>query len=294
MRKKKRIIKIINIFFLVAFLSFISNIVLAKNTSNLDKRKNYQSVKAQYMKEVNAWKKIRKDLIQARGKYKKFKNASDKSAYEERAKEFLEKTIDVLIKKLESLRVWISNRKSMADGEKQNIISEINKDIATLKNYKAGLAEANPTQIKQKAREIRKYWRNHRMRVKQIIGQIWVARMDWIIKKFESISSKVEEKIDALKKAGKDTSQLEEWFSDFKKNLKLAEDERDRAKESYKEINSISDANKLFSGIRQHIINFRNYLRQAHKDLVKIIKSLKEVSNVQYKQKTSVPPAGEE
>ncbi len=294
MRSRKGIIKFISTFLFVVFLSFVSGAVLAEETSTEGGATTYQSAQTQYVKEVNVWKKIREKLIQAREKYKKFKDASDKSAYEERAKEFLEKTIDVLIKRLESLKVWVSNRKSIADEEKQNIISKIDQDITTLESYKTGLPEATPDQIKEKAKEIRKYWRNHRVKIKQIIGQIWVARTDWVTKRFETISSKVEEKIDALKKAGKDTSQLEEWFSDFKKNLKLAESERDQAKESYKEITSISDANKLFSEIRQHIINSRNYLRQAHKDLVKIIKSLKEASNVQDKQETSVPPAEED
>ncbi len=257
----------------VMILGFFAPAASAKSL----KERN-QEIRAQYLKEVNWWKTTRQQFLNARTKYRQFKNAENKAAYEKQARVFLERTVEVLIKKLESLKNWVSNRPSLSESEKQAITAEIEQDINWLKNKKSEIAAASPAQIKEKAKEIREYWKNHRVKVKKIIGQIWTDRLSWTIERFETVSSKIAVKIEELKAAGKDTSQLEDWLADFNQKIEIAKEKRDKAKEKYQAISGLADANQLFKQAHQFVKESNQYLREAHKKLVDIVKEMKKLS----------------
>lgn len=243
-----------------------------------DAKAKYQTARQQYLKEVNAYKTFRQQLLNARQKYRKFKNVENKAEYETNARIFLERTVDVLIKKLEALKNWVSNRRGISETERQTIIAEIDEDINWLKDKKPGIATATPLQIKEKAKEIREYWKNHRVHVKRIIAQVWGARLSWSIERFENVSAKIAVKIDELKTTGRDTAQLETWLDDFNQKISTAKEKKEMAKEKYQAISSLADADKLFRQAHQFIKEANNYLRQAHQDLVKIVKEMKKLS----------------
>lgn len=258
-------------------LGFSASVSFAKSLRERDQeaRAKYQAARQQYLKEVNWWRTTREQFLNARAKYRQFKNTENKAAYEEQARAFLERTINVLVKKLESLKNWVSNRPSLPESEREEIVAEIEQDINWLEEKKSGIATASPAQIKEKAKEIREYWRDHRIFVKKIIGQIWGARLDWVIERFETASSKIAAKIEELKAAGKDTSQLEAWLADFNEKIEIAKEKREKAREKYEAISSLADANQLFKEAHQFIKEANEYLRDAHKILIEIVKEMK-------------------
>lgn len=264
----------------IAVFSMTTSLVWAKTLRERDEeaRAKYQAARQQYLKEVNWWRNTREQFLNARARYRQFRNTENKALYEEKAREFLEKTVDVLIKKLEALRNWISNRRAISETERQAIVAEINEDINWLQEKKSGIATATPAQIKEKAREIRNYWLNHRVKVKKIIGQIWGARLDWVIEKFESIAIKISAKIDELKAEGKDTSRLEMWLADFNEKIEIAKEKREKAREKYEAISSLADANQLFKQAHQFIKEANQYLREAHKKLIEIVKEMRKIA----------------
>ena len=277
MKNFKKIIILILVGMTIFSLS--ASIAWAKTLRERDQeaRAKYQAARQQYLKEVNWWRTTRQQFLQARAKYRQFKNAENKAAYEEAARNFLERTVEVLIKKLESLKNWVSNRRALSESERQAIVAEIDQDIAWLQDKKSGIATASPAQIKEKAKVIRDYWRNHRIFVKRIIGQIWGARLDWVIERFETVSSKISAKIDELKAAGKDTSQLEAWLTDFNQKIEIAKEKREKARAKYQAISSLADANELFKQAHQFIKEANQYLRDAHKRLIDIVKEMKKM-----------------
>ena len=269
-------------FSLVGLMALIvfSSVTSAQNLRKRDRqiRARYQSARQQYLKEVNWWKTTRQQFLNARTKYRKFKNAENKKAYEEQARKFLERTVDVLIRKLESLKNWVANKPALSEEVRAKIIAEIEQDINWLQEKKSGISTASPAQIREKAKEIRDYWRKHRIFVKRIIGEIWAARLDWAIERFEDVSSKIAERIEKLKEAGKDTSQLESWLADFNQKIDLAKEKRDKAREKYQAISSLSELNQFFSQTHQFIKEANQYLREAHKVLVKIIREMRKMA----------------
>jgi len=278
--------KIILLFLVTLIALSLCGGVLAKTLRERDQeaRAKYQAAKEQYLKEVNWWRTTRQQFITARTKYRQFKNAENKAEYEEKARAFLEKTVEVLIRKLEALKTWISNKPALSEETRAKIVAEIEKDINWLQEKKSGIATASPTQIKEKAKEIRHYWRKHRLFVKRIIGEIWAARLDWAIERFETVAEKIAAKIDELKAMGKDTSKLEAWLADFNEKIELAKEKRDQAREKYQAIKGepgpdflreLAEANQFFRQVHQFIKKAHQYLIEAHKTLVEIVKEMK-------------------
>jgi len=285
----KNIHKIIVASILITVLGVVVFPVFGKTLRERDReaRVRYHSARQQYLKEVKWWKNTRQQFLSARKKYRQFKNVENKSLYEKQARNFLTRTVDVLIRKLESLKTWVSNRRALAEEQKQAIINELNQDINWLQQKKPGISTATPEQIRKNAKEIRDYWRNHRVKVKKIIGRIWAARLNWVISRFENVSLKISSKIEELKAKGIDTSQLESWLSDFKQKIELAKEKKEKAKEKYEAISSLSDANRLFKEAHQFIKEANQYLRQAHKKLVEIVKEMRRVVALSNTAKTS-------
>lgn len=261
-------------------IGLFGSVVFAQGLSEADKtaRAKYFSAREQYLKEADFYKNSRQQFLDAKENYGKLKNAENKAAYEEEARNFLTKTIDALIKKLEAMKNWVSTRQALSEAERQSIIAEIDEDIAWLQGKKSGIDTATSAEVKEKAKEIRDYWSEHRVKVKRIIAQVWVARLSYAIERFENASAKISEKIAELKAAGKDTTQLEAWLDDFNQKISLAKEKRDKAKERYQAISNLAEANQLFREVNQFIKDANQYLREAHQRLVEIVNEMRKIS----------------
>ncbi len=244
----------------------------------------YNQARQQYLNEVNLYKSARQELLNAKTKYQQLKNVENKEAVEDAARNFLEKAVNSLIKRLETIKNWVANRRIISESEKQTIIAEIDQDIVWLQERLPGIQTASAEGIKEEAKEIREYWKNHRVRVKRIIGQIEAARINFLLTKVESFSAKVGEKIQELKAAGKDTSQLETRLADFNSKLALAREKYEAAKAKFQAISSLADVQQLFREGHQFIVQANQYIRQAHAQLVKIVAEMKKMG-----QEVAVP-----
>lgn len=284
----KNIFKIITLFAVLTVLAGGVSLISAQTLKQRDERARakYQQAREQYQKEVNFYKSARQDLLNARAKYQQFKNADNKKALEDKARNFLEKAVNSLIKRLETIKNWVSNRGALSEAEKQTIIAEIDQDINWLNERLPKIQTASADRIKEEAKIVREYWRSHRMKVKKITGQILAARINFVITKAKSFSAKAEVKIQELKAAGKDTAQLEAWLADFNQKLALAKEKYQAAKAKFQAIrgeagpdfvNELKEADALFKAGHQFIKEANQYVKQAHAQLVQIVKEMKKI-----------------
>lgn len=277
MNKKTKIISTI------AMLTILVGL-MGQSASALTLKERYERVKAkyqeafgQYQKEVNFYKSARQNFLNLRTKYQQFKNAENKKALENAAKNYLEKAVNSLIRRLEAMKNWLANRSALPELEKQEIIAEIDQDISWLQERLPKIQTASPEAIKEEAKTVREYWKNHRAKVKRIIGQIWAARISFVITKAEDFGKRVEAKIQELKAAGRDISQLEVWLVDFNQKLDLAKQKYEAAKEKFRAISNLAEADQLFREGHQFIKEANQYIRQAHAQLVQIVKEMRKM-----------------
>lgn len=285
----KKTIKIISCFAILAVMATsLGQTASAQTIKEKDAvaKSKYQQTKTQYQNVINFYKSARQDFLNARTKYQQFKNADNKKALEDKAKSFLEKTVTSLIKKLETVKAFVSNNRAIQETERQEIIAEIDQDIAWLNARLPKITTATQEQIKEEAKTIQQYWKTNRVKTKRITGEILAARINFIIAKSENSSAKVSAKIEELKIAGKDTAQLEAWLTTFNQKISLAKEKYALAKEKFQEIKGdpgadliteISQADQLFKAGNQFIKEANEYIKQAHTQLVQIVKEIKKM-----------------
>jgi len=282
-------IKIISTFAVLTILVGLmgqSASALTLKERDANARAKYQQAREQYQKEVNFYKNARQDFLNARQKYQRFKSAENKKALEDAARNHLEKAVNSLIKRLETIKNWVANRGALSESEKQAIIAEIDQNINWLNERLSKIQTASPEAIKEEAKVVRQYWKTHRVIVKRIIGHVWAARINFVITKVESFSAKVDAKIQELKAVGKDTSQLEAWLADFNQKLVLAKEKYEAAKAKFQAIRGepgfdpiteFVEADRLFREGHQFIKDANQYIRQAHAQLVQIVKEMRRI-----------------
>ena len=170
------------------------------------------------------------------------------------------------------------------------MISEINSDISKLNQMNTGIDTATPEQIIAKAKEIRSYWTSNRVFVKRIVGQIWSARINFLITKAEVLAVKMDTKIQELKANGKDTTQLEAWLADFNQKIALAKEKQAAANAKFQAINSLETADQFFKEGHRFILDADKYIREAHAQLVNILRGLKEIARESESTTTTATP----
>jgi len=259
---------------LVIGVSPLASAVLAEQDQAAVQKWN--AAKEAYQAAVQAYKQAREDWIAARDALRQFRDAPHTQAALEKARTFLLKGIDRLVKYLEWIRARAEVVGGITEGERTAVLAEIDSDITGLNNLKPAVeAAADRTQLAESAKKIRDQWLEVRPGAKRIVGQILAAKINYVLEKAENVSARISEKISALKTAGKDTSALEDWLAKFNNNINLAREKYEAAKQKFQAISSVQDADALFREGHQFIKDAAQYLREAHAALKEIVKELR-------------------
>ncbi len=239
---------------------------------------NFKDIKAQYKKELEFYKKSRKQILNLKDKRAKIKNQDDLRAVNKEAKSYLLRILNVLSGKLESLKTWVQNNNAYSDETKQNIISEIDEDlrwIAQKAEEVENADELSKEEIRKNAKEIREYWLKYRVKIKRLSGVVLSHRVDALIMKAEKLADRVEDKIDVLKEKDVDTSELEAWLDEFKEDIDKAKEKVKEAKDKYREIDSLPEADRYFRRGHDMSRDVLKMIREGHRELRDIIRDIK-------------------
>lgn len=276
----KKYTKIIAIFIVLVMLAGIFGSLASAQTlqqKDAETKAKYNQAKQVYMNEVNAYKTAKQSFLNAKGKYQQLKNADNKAAYEEQAKSFLTKSIAVAISYLETARNKVQYVRGISETERSAILADIDQDIIWLKERQNRVQTATATQIQEEAKAVRDYWLEIRVSVKRYVGEIFSARINFLITKAKTFGTKIDAKIDELKAAGKDTTQLESWLTQFNQNIAKAEEKYNAAKAKFQAITTKANADSLFKEGHVFIIDANKYIKDAHAQLVLIVKEMKKM-----------------
>ncbi|ODS43029.1 MAG: hypothetical protein MSIBF_07245 [Candidatus Altiarchaeales archaeon IMC4] len=240
----------------------------------------YNNARDSYKQAKDAYKDARSDWIAARDQYRTSRNATAGAGALEKAKDFLLKADDAMIRHLEVLKARVETTRNLDESEKNDILADIDADIEWLENKKSDIENAQTRQeLSDISKTIREKWGEIRAYVKKVTGEILCAKIDRVIEKLDNVSERADAKIQGLKDAGKDTANAEALLADFNSKIDLAKEKNDLAKDRFDEISDIQDADKLFTEGHGFIKEANEYLRNAHKTLKEIVRELRGSGN---------------
>ena len=273
----------------IVFLFALASISQAK-LAETDKKavEKYNRYKSEYTQAVNVYKSMRQDFLTAKDKYLKSKNAENGAAALQKAKDFLVKADETMIKYLNMLKAKAETVAGITESERQQILNEINSDLAWLEQHKPQIPNATTKeQLTDHGKQMQLHWIKVRIHAKRLAGKILIYRINATIAEGDKIGSDIEARIQKLKDQGKDTSKLETWLADFENNLNLAKQKRDAAIVKYDQIGTagattlsqlnteLEEADALLRDGHNFIKDANQYVRAAYKDLKDIAKELK-------------------
>jgi len=224
----------------------------------------------------NDWLLARAAFLDARLQWRQDRTQGNLSNLIDKAKTSLLKADDMMIKRLQVLRVRVEATRGFSDNEKTVIYAKIDADISWLQTKQADIQAAdNIQEIRDIATTAWNYWKEVRVRIKQIAGQILSAWVDALVQKAEAFAGRVEARIQQLKDNGIDTSALEAWLADYNSKLALAEQKYDAAKDKFSQISSVEDAAELFREGVAFIKEGNSYLKDALRALRDIVSDMR-------------------
>ena len=285
MKNNKNIISglMIAVFF-IGIAGILNNTALAQvfgtsairtgRTGAISNGTTYSQVQEQDLKSVNIYKNARIEFLEAKENYQNLKTPEAKSLLGEKSKVILNDAALSMIKQLETLRSKAKNIQTVSEGEKTAVLTEIDKSIDWLKQKQPLIENATPEQIKEQSKVIRNYLINNKVVVKRATGLAMAGRINFVIAKAENFAEKAGVKINELKSAGKDVSQLEILLDDINQKIALAKGKYESAKWKFESISSESDFNKIFNEGHQFIKDTNEYIRQAHGQLIQLVKEM--------------------
>ena len=270
--------------FFIGIAGILNNTALAQvfgtsairtgRTGAISNGTTYSQVQEQYLKSVNIYKNARIEFLEAKENYQNLKTPEAKSLLGEKSKVILNDAALSMIKQLETLRSKAKNIQTVSEGEKTAVLTEIDKSIDWLKQKQPLIENATPEQIKEQSKVIRNYLINNKVVVKRATGLAMAGRINFVIAKAENFAEKAGVKINELKSAGKDVSQLEILLDDINQKIALAKGKYESAKWKFESISSESDFNKIFNEGHQFIKDTNEYIRQAHGQLIQLVKEM--------------------
>ena len=276
----KKIAKIIRIFLMAAILiTTASNVCFANFLFEKDNgaRTEYKNARQLYLNEVDVYKTARANFLLIKEKYRKFGGIENKKDYENKAHEFLNKSVSVSIKYLEVVQNKAKNVRGISEKDRELILADIDVNIDYLKEKQDKLSgDLYTEEIKQEAILIKDHWKNVKLTFKKAIGEILIARTSFVVEKFENSSDKINLKIQDLDDKDYDTSELKIYMEELNQNITSAKDKIETAKDKKDDMTN-ENLNKITKEIHKSLKDTHSYIRKAHLNLIDIIKEIEEL-----------------
>ena len=249
---------------------------------NSQQREEFKNLIEKSDEGFSRYLKSKEDFNSTKEKLRQMNDERVRALVQERAKLFLENMIEARILHLKALRKRVEVAKKINEEDRNRILSQIDAQIKWFEDKKNEASEIkNQEDIKKMAQEMKSYLNQNRAFMKKIIGQILVARSNWVVEKFEETSKNLSQKINDLKNQGKDVSGLETKLNDFNNKIEEAKNKLQQAQSSFEKIETNQDAKSVFQEGMKSLKEAHQLLREAHKILVEIKVGINKLTGVE-------------
>ncbi|NOZ82514.1 MAG: hypothetical protein GXN98_01665 [Euryarchaeota archaeon] len=252
---------------MVALLVFGTAAAYAQPPAAKKPENRYMLAKENYQKAMQMYRSAKQEYGGMRGMFGRPR--------EDMLRNMLLRTIDAMLAHLELVRAR-AEVSVLSQEEKARIYERLDAHAEYLRQKRQEVQEAESrSELIDIAREVRAEWIKARMELKSAAGIIAVSRFNYVIER-EEIGDRVEVRIDALKQAGYNTTELEQLLSEYRRHLSAAKNSTEAAEEKFSAISSPANAAVLFREGRHELREAQTHLTRMFSILRKIIKQLRQ------------------
>jgi hypothetical protein len=233
-------------------------------------RANYQEAKTKLADSKNK-------LKDCKGKADDAACAETKKQAKKDAKDFLLNSADRVLALLEKTKERITNS-DMADAGKTASLAKIDARIAELAGARTTIEQlgddVTKDQIQEASRLIKDAWKGTNKDVKEEASKLAASKIGGVLVQIERLQAKLQNKIDQLKKAGKDTSAIDAIMTDFNAKIDAAKASQADAQTKFAEGNA-KEGTTAMKAAHKSIKEARILLKDAVRKIAKVAKGEK-------------------
>ncbi len=237
-----------------------------------EKREAWTSLKENFQNTATALATARLEFISARDAYRADKTAANLTTLGEKLKAWAQLAYAVRLGHLKALRARAEATQGLPEDNKTALMSELDGYISTVTNYGENIVATDNRRVKVELLfELRDYFDNISVRVKQITAELIVAGFRVMVERAEALASRVDAKIQELKDNGVNTTELETWLANYNENIQLAYERLENADAKIDEITDNLTYRELFKVAAAHVRAALAYTKDALRSLKDII-----------------------
>ncbi len=186
------------------------------------------------------------------------------------AKQYVCFGVDYIGRWLERLMVQVQNE-NMGEDQKEKLMVRIQNCLMALNESKEAVnSSTTPEELEESVEKLKKTWNDIMIKIKSIVGQIAVAKLEVVISKTEDVALRIEGEIEALNATGVDVTELEELLNDCLEKLDLAREKLEEANEKFEDMLTADNPNELYVEGRHLLMEARDLIREAFADIKEI------------------------
>lgn len=266
---------------------------LGPPTGQMDKKqqafiKQYEKKKEAYQEQIQTQEAARQHFLELRNE---FANSKEPEKQEEtkmlmtkQVQNYLENTAETMIKRVENLEERVSGMPKLPAVGKEKITADLNQDTAWLNDK---LAEAKSTNdaaaLKEIAEDIRGYWKDHDLKVKQVVGYTMLGKIDAVAEKAENMADVVESKLEEFKTKGLDVANAEEYLEEYHDIIDAAKHKRAEAESKFSSKDSaqaFQEGVKIVQDTKSLFVDVRDKMKDVLGEIKTLSKNSKTIKAV--------------
>lgn len=241
-----------------------------------DAKSSYQKAKDYFDEVVPFYLSARSDWSIARNRLRQHRNPANIENATDAAKEFLDKAAEALAAYLNKLARYVEGESVLGDQEKEAIVSQLEEYITWIEEKQSQIPEIETLrELREIIQTVRNEWKEIRRYVKDTIGRILSAKLDWLINRAEDIADKLEDIIERLEDLEKPVDDLKLLLEDVREKIELAKDSYNSAKDRYEQIQTVYDFNSLFNKAHRFMVGAFQYMRKIYQNLRTMVEIIK-------------------
>ncbi len=236
----------------------------------------YNVIKNKYQNTKTEWEAARNSYMAIKPTLTNNQASLTSANHVNIVKNFLIKTLERMERHLEIIESWLV--RSVTDKVVyEDLIEEINGYKEQLKEYKEKVENAdNIVELRELSSEIKEFWKDVREKLRVHTAIILIEKVNDAIERTEALSERLHKKIDSLDQNNKQVSKMQDILSEMDGNIKLAKGKYNDALDIFNKNQNAASLTGDLESIKNLLNEAKEHLRDAHKNLLELIKLYRE------------------
>ena len=200
-----------------------------------------QELMHKYNEQKEAYLEKKESFLEARKRYRAAQaNLTDeqKAEFTDRVYAYLTKTVETLVQRLERIQSWVEGNKKFTDEQKEEIVADIDAQIAAVQAGLADLEGASLEEMQEFGKSLRARLASYKQTVKDIVAKAKAYHLRSVWDKANKLVERLEAKVTEFEGLGIDVTKAEELLENAKTALADGDD-RAAIVEAYKNLRQL-------------------------------------------------------